>query len=93
MGLNEVPPAHFAWINDESAGGVQNVLTYMINSQCRLLVCAFQVCLFFFLSFLAALSLCCCIQAFRSCGNQGCSLVVVLGFLIVVASLMGEHAL
>ena len=75
----------------------------MINSQCWLLVCAFQgfvffvfLFVFFLFSFLAALSLCCCTHAFPLSvvvATRGYSLVVVLGFLIVVASLIGEHAL
>ena len=43
--------------------------------------------------FLAALGLRCCAQAFSSCGEQGLLFVVVLGLLIVVASLVAEHGL
>ena len=45
----------------------------------------------FFFFFLAELGLYCCKWAFSSCGKWGCSLVVVLGVLIVVAPLLGEH--
>ena len=45
--------------------------------------------------FLAALGLCCCAQAFSSCGEQGLLFVVVHGLLIAVASLVAvaEHGL
>ena len=43
--------------------------------------------------FLAALGLHCCTQAFSSCGERGLLFVVVLGLLIVVASLFVEHRL
>ena len=43
--------------------------------------------------FLAALGLCCCAQAFPSCGNGGYSLVLVYGHLTVVLSLVAEHGL
>ena len=43
--------------------------------------------------FLAALGLCCCTQAFSSCGEQGLLFVVVRGLLIGVASLVAEHGL
>ena len=33
----------------------------------------------------------CCSWAFSSCGDRGYSLAVVLGLLIVVASLVAEH--
>ena len=50
---------------------------------------------FFFLIylFLAALGLCCCTQAFSSCGEQGLLFVAVHWLLIVVASLVAEHGL
>ena len=38
--------------------------------------------------FLAVLGLCCCVQAFSSCGERGLLFVVVLGLLIAVASLV-----
>ena len=46
---------------------------------------------FFF--FLAALGLCCCVQAFSSCSEPGLLFVAVHGFLIAVASLVAEHRL
>ena len=55
------------------------------------------VCLFVFLKiiylFLAVLCLCCCAQAFSSCGEQGLLFIVVCGLLIAVASLVVEHGL
>ena len=43
---------------------------------------------------MAALGLCCCVQAFSSCSEQGLLFVVVRGLLIVVASLCcGARAL
>ena len=47
----------------------------------------------FILLFLAALGLCCCTQAFSSCGERGLLFVEVHGLLIVVASLVAEHRL
>ena len=43
--------------------------------------------------FLAELGLCCCTQAFSSCGEWGLLFVVVRGFLITVASPVAEHGL
>ena len=43
--------------------------------------------------FLATLGLCCCAQAFSSCGERGLLFVAVHGLLIVVASLVAEHRL
>ena len=43
--------------------------------------------------FLAALGLCCCAQAFSSCGEPGLLFIVVRGLLIAVASLVAEHGL
>ena len=37
--------------------------------------------------FLAALGLCCCMQAFSSCGERGLLFVVVCGLLTAVTSL------
>ena len=54
---------------------------------------------FFFLIYLfvylilAALGLCCCAQAFSSCGERGLLFVAVCGLLIAVASLVAEHRL
>ena len=47
----------------------------------------------FFILFLAALGLRCCIRAFSSCGERGLLVVAVRGLLIVVASLVAEHGL
>ena len=55
-----------------------------------------QLCLLhlvFFFSFLAALGLCCCAQAFSSCGERGLLFIVVRGLLIAVVSLAAEHGL
>ena len=41
--------------------------------------------------FLAALGLCCCTQAFASCGEQGLPFRAVPGLLVAVASLVAEH--
>ena len=41
--------------------------------------------------FLAVLGLCCCVQAFSSCGKWDILFVVVCRFLIAVASLVMEH--
>ena len=46
----------------------------------------------YFYLFVAALGLCCCTQAFSSCGKQRLLFVVVHRLLIVVASLV-EHGL
>ena len=43
--------------------------------------------------FLAALGLCCCAQAFSSCGERGLLFVAVRGLLAAVASLAAEHRL
>ena len=55
-------------------------------------VCLFVYKFILFL-FLAALGLCCCVQAFSSCGERGLLFVVVRGLLIAVASLVAEHRL
>ena len=49
--------------------------------------------LFFFKFFLAVLGLCCCAQAFSSCGERGLLFVAVCGLLMAVASLVAEHGL
>ena len=49
--------------------------------------------LFIYLFILAALGLCCCMQAFSGCGEQGLLFLVVHRLLIVVASLAVEHGL
>ena len=46
-----------------------------------------------FILFLAALGLCCCAQAFSSCGERGLLFVAMCRLLIVVASLVAEHGL
>ena len=46
---------------------------------------------FFWFVFLAALGLCCCMQAPSSCGEQGPLFAAVRGPLIVVASPVAEH--
>ena len=43
--------------------------------------------------FLTALGLCCCVQAFPSCGERGLLFVAAHGLLIAVASLVAEHRL
>ena len=43
--------------------------------------------------FLAALGLCCYIQAFSSCGKQGLLSSCVCSLLIAMASPVGEHGL
>ena len=53
----------------------------------------FSLNFFFYYLFLAALGLCCCAQAFSSCGEQGLLFVAVRGLLIAVASLIAEHGL
>ena len=42
---------------------------------------------------MAALGLCCCAQAFSSCGEWGLLFIAVCGLLIEVASLAVEHRL
>ena len=49
--------------------------------------------IYLFTLFLAALGLCCCAQAFSSCGEQGLLFVEVCGLLIEVASLVAEYRL
>ena len=44
-------------------------------------------------AFLVVLGLHCYLWAFSSCGKSGLLFIVVLGFLIVVASLVAEHGL
>ena len=43
--------------------------------------------------FLAALGLCCYVQAFSSCNKQQLLFIAVRGLLIVVASLVAGHQL
>ena len=52
----------------------------------------FFINLFIYL-FLAALGLCCCAQAFSSCGEQGLLFIVVCKLLMAVASRVAEHGL
>ena len=48
---------------------------------------------YFIYLFLAALGLCCCVQAFSSCSERGLLFVAVRGLLTAVASLVVEHGL
>ena len=43
--------------------------------------------------FLAVLGICCCAQAFSSCGEQGLLFGAVCGLLTAMASLIAEHGL
>ena len=43
--------------------------------------------------FIAVLGLCCCLQTFSSCSDQGLLFVEVRRLLIVVASLVAEQGL
>ena len=65
--------------------GFSDLLRY--DTQTHLFICLF-VCLF-----MAALGLCCCAQAFSSCGERGLFFIAVRKLLIVVASLVAEHGL
>ena len=53
----------------------------------------FLIILFYFIYFLPALSLHCCVRASSSCGEWGLLFVVVHGLLTAVASLVVEHRL
>ena len=53
----------------------------------------FKKFIYFIYLFLAVLGLCCCAQAFSSCGEWGLLFVAVYGLLIAVASLVVEHGL
>ena len=53
----------------------------------------FLIYLFYLFLFLAVLGLCCCAQAFSSCGERGLLFVVVHRLLTAVASLVAEHGL
>ena len=48
---------------------------------------------FFFICFLAAVGLRCCMWAFSSCSNRGLFFIAVLGFLTAAASLAAEPGL
>ena len=48
---------------------------------------------FIFLLFLAALGLCCCVQAFSGCDERGLLFIAVRRLLIAVAPLVAEHRL
>ena len=48
--------------------------------------------IYLFYLFLAALGLCCCVQAFSSCGERGLLFIAVCGLLIAVASRCGAEA-
>ena len=57
-------------------------------------ICLFLLFFLFLINlFLAVLGLCCCAQAFSSCGEQGLLFVAVRGLLIAVASLVVEQGL
>ena len=49
--------------------------------------------LYFIYLLLVALGLCCCTQAFSSCGEGGLLFVAVRSLLIAVSSLVAEHRL
>ena len=49
--------------------------------------------LFIYLFIFGCMGLCCCVQAFSSCGKQGLLFVVVHGLLIEVASRCGAQDL
>ena len=49
--------------------------------------------IYFMYLLLAALGLCCCAQAFSSCGERELLFVAVHGLLTMVASLVVEHGL
>ena len=49
--------------------------------------------IYIFFFFLAALGLCCCTQAFSSCGEQWLLFIAVHGLLIAEVSLVAEHGL
>ena len=46
-----------------------------------------------FMLFLAVLGLCCCTQAFSSCGEWGLLFTAVCGLLLVVAFPVAKHRL
>ena len=48
---------------------------------------------FIYLFIFGCIGLCCCTQAFSSCGERGLFFVAVCGLLIAVASLVEEHGL
>ena len=48
---------------------------------------------YLFIYLLAALGLCCCMQAFSSCGERELLFVAVCRLLIAVTSLVVEHGL
>ena len=70
-----------------------------------IILCGFFLCQFekhyltsflkklFIYLFMAALGLCCCEQAFSTCGEWGLLFIAVHGLLIAVASLVAEHGL
>ena len=53
----------------------------------------FKLINYLFIYFWLHLGLCCCAQAFFSCGERGLLFVAVRGLLIAVASLTAEHGL
>ena len=72
---------HSAWIQ---------IWIYMALSTTGLLLLLIYLLIYLFL---AELGLCCCTEAFSSCGEQGVLFVAVRGLLIAVASLVAEHGL
>ena len=68
-------------------------LNLKTHSDTILFIYLFIFKIIFIYLFLAALGLCCCMQAFSSCGEQGLLVVAVHGLLVVVASLVVEHRL
>ena len=66
------------------SGSHRRALIFFFFNKCM------YVCMYVFM---AALGLCCCAQAFSSCGEQGLLFIAVRGLLIVVASLVAQHGL
>ena len=81
---------HFLW-------GNLGVLTLLCEVFFFFYSISFLKCFYFWIYFyyviLAALGLCCCAQAFFSCGERGLLFVAVHGLLIAVASLVAERGL
>ena len=65
-------------------------LKYLFIWLCQLLV---EACRIFFIERYSIFQICCCMQAFSSCGERGLLFVSVHRLLIVVASLGAEHRL
>ena len=71
---------------------MQNTLTFLQRTN-QIEALLFYLFIYLFYLFLAALGLCCCAQAFSSCGERGLLFVVVHGLLIAVASLVVQYRL